>query len=63
MNLIGGWFRKIGYALPFAHAVDAVKLSLEGDFSGALPHLGWVSAYAAAVYDLAVLSFRRKMRA
>jgi len=63
LNLIGGWFRKIGYALPFAHAVDAVKLSLKGDFSGALPHLGCVSAYAAAVYVLAILSFQRKMRA
>jgi ABC-2 type transport system permease protein len=63
LNLIGGWFQKIGYALPFAHAVDAAKLSLQGDLAGALPHLRWVSAYAAAVYILAILAFRRRMRA
>ena len=63
LHLIGGWFKRIGYALPFAHAVDATKLSLRGDFYGALPHLGWVAVYAVMVYALAVLAFRRKMRA
>ena len=63
LKLIGGWFEKIGYALPFAHAVDAAKLALLGDFSGALPHMGWVSLYALAVYALAIPLFRRKMRA
>ena len=62
LSLIGGWFEGIGYALPFAHAVDAAKLTLQGDFPAALPHMGWVLLYAAAMYALAVWLFRRKMR-
>ena len=62
LKLIGGWFAAISYALPFAHAVDAARLALKGDFQGALPHMGWVLLYAAAVYALAVWIFRRKMR-
>jgi hypothetical protein len=42
--------------------VDAARLALQGDFKGALPHMGWVSLYAAALYALAILLFRRKMR-
>lgn len=61
LKLIGGWFASVSYALPFAHAVDAARLALRGDFSGALPHMGWVFLYAAAVYALAVWLFRKKM--
>jgi len=63
LGLIGGWFEKISYALPFAHAVDAARLALKGDFRGALPHMGWTALWALAVYALAVGCFRRKMRA
>lgn len=62
LSLIGGWFEKIGYALPFAHAVDAAKLTLLGDFRAALPHMGWVLLYAVALYALAIRLFRHKMR-
>ncbi len=62
LKLIGGWFASVSYALPFAHAVDAARLALQGDFHGALPHMGWVLLYAAAVYALAVWLFKRKMR-
>lgn len=62
LNLIGGGFAAVSYALPFAHAVDATRLALQGQFSQALPHMGWVTLYAAAVYALAIWLFRRKMR-
>jgi ABC-2 type transport system permease protein len=62
LKLIGGWFASVSYALPFAHAVDAARRALQGDFQGALPHMGRVLLYAAAVYALAVWLFRRKMR-
>jgi ABC-2 type transport system permease protein len=62
LKLIGGGFEAVGYALPFAHAVDAARLALEGNFAAALPHLGWVLLYAAGLYALAVWLFRRKMR-
>ena len=62
LKLIGGGFEAVGYALPFAHAVDAARLALAGDLAGALPHMGWVLLYAAALYALAVWLFRRRMR-
>jgi ABC-2 type transport system permease protein len=62
LNLIGGRFAAVSYALPFAHAVDATRFALQGQFSQALPHMGWVLLYAAAVYALAIWLFRRKMR-
>lgn len=62
LKLIGGGFEAAGYALPFAHAVDASRLALTGDLAGALPHMGWVLLYAAALYTLAIWLFRRRMR-
>ena len=62
LNLIGGAFRDIGYALPFAHAVDLAKAASAGDLNAVFPHLWWVLAYAAALYALAVWLFRRKMK-
>ncbi len=61
LNLIGGAFSAIAYALPFAHAVDAGKAALQGNYEEILPHLWWVLGYAAAMGILAVLVFQRKM--
>jgi len=63
LDLVGGPFRTIGYALPFAHAVDATRLALAGDWAAILPHLWWVVGYAAIIFAVAVLIFRRQMRA
>ena len=62
LNLVGGVFRDIGYALPFAHAVDLAKAAAAGDMAGMFPHLWWVLAYAAAIYVFAAMLFRRKMK-
>lgn len=63
LKLIGGAFAAISYALPFAHAVDAARLALEGRLFQALPHMGWVLLYAASMYAFAIWLFQRKMRA
>lgn len=60
LDLIGGAFRAVCYALPFAHAVDAVKAVLSGDWAAVLPHLAWVMAYAAVCFALAVWLFHKK---
>ena len=39
LDLVGGAFKKIAYALPFVHAVDMERAILAGDFSGIFPHL------------------------
>ena len=44
LELVGGAFRKIAYALPFVHAVEMERAALSGDFSGIFPHLLWVLA-------------------
>lgn len=61
LNLIGGWFKGIAYALPFAHAVDAGRAAISGDYLSILPHLWWVIGYAVVIMVIAVIVFRKKM--
>lgn len=62
LNLVGGIFKKISYALPFVHAVDMERAVLEGDFAGIFPHLWWILGYAAVLLALAVYLFLRQMK-
>ena len=62
LELVGGGFRRIAYALPFVHAVELERGILAGDFAAALPHLAWVMAYALAALAAAVLLFLRQMK-
>ena len=62
LDLVGGAFRKIAYALPFVHAVDMERAVLQGNFAGIFPHLWWVLGYAAVLLSLAVLMFLRQMK-
>ena len=62
LDLVGGAFKKISYALPFVHAVDMERAVLAGDFAGIFPHIWWVLGYAAVLLILAVLLFLRQMR-
>jgi ABC-2 type transport system permease protein len=62
LELVGGAFQKISYALPFVHAVDMERAVLEGNMEGIFPHLWWVLGYAAVLMALAVLLFLRQMK-
>lgn len=62
LELVGGTFKKIAYALPFVHAVDMERAILAGDYSGIFPHLWWVLGYAVILLILAVLLFLRQMK-
>ena len=62
LDLVGGAFKNISYALPFVHAVEMERAILAGDFSGIFPHLWWVLGYAAVLLVLAVLMFLRQMK-
>ncbi|MBQ1955344.1 MAG: ABC transporter permease [Clostridia bacterium] len=62
LELVGGAFKKIAYALPFVHAVEAERAVLAGDFGGIFPHLWWVIGYAAVIFVFAVLLFLRQMK-
>lgn len=62
LNLVGGTFRKIAYALPFVHAVELERAAVSGNFRQILPHLLWVLAYAAVTAALAIRLFLRQMK-
>ena len=59
LESIGGVFQDIGYALPFAHAVDASRSVFMGaGLSDIATDLGWVLTYAVAFFILGILCFR-----
>ena len=62
LDLVGGAFKKVAYALPFVHAVEVEQAVLAGDFSSAALHLLWVLAYSAVLLAVAVLLFLRQMK-
>jgi ABC-2 type transport system permease protein len=62
LQLVGGAFAAVAEALPFVHAVEAVRAAAAGDYGRIFPHLVWVIGYAAAVFVLAILVFRRRMK-
>ena len=62
LELVGGVFRKVAYALPFVHAVELERAVLIGDFGGIFPHLWWVLGYAIITLIAAVFLFLRQMK-
>ena len=62
LDLVGGVFRDIAYALPFVHAVEMERALLREDFAAVLPHLPWVLGYAIVALAVAVLLFLRQMK-
>lgn len=60
IDLIGGAFKTITNILPFYHSVEAIKLSLNGDFN-ILPHLSIVMGYTGIIFVFAIITFNRKM--
>ena len=62
LELVGGAFRSIAYALPFVHAVEMERAVLAGNYADILPHLWWVLGYAAVVLLAAVCLFLRQMK-
>ncbi len=62
LELVGGVFQKVAYALPFLHAVEMERAILAGNFADIFPHLWWVLGYALATLAIAVLLFLRQMK-
>jgi ABC-2 type transport system permease protein len=62
LELVGGVFKNIAYALPFVHAVELERTVLAGNFANIFPHLLWVLGYAIATLAAAVLLFLRQMK-
>ena len=62
LDLVGGAFQKVAYALPFVHSVEMQRSIIAGNYSDIFPHLWWVLGYAIAVLCAAVLLFLRQMK-
>ena len=62
LNLVGGAFKSIAYALPFVHAVEMERAVLAGNYSNIWTHLLWVLGYGIVALVAAVLLFLRQMR-
>ncbi|QOR35063.1 ABC transporter permease [Clostridium sp. 'deep sea'] len=63
LSLVGGMFKKIAYTLPFAHAVDAVKYTLAGNYNQILTPMLWVAVYTVVVFVLAIAIFNKRLKA
>ena len=62
LELVGGTFKRVAYALPFVHAVELERAALRGDLGDALPHLCWVLGYGIVLTALAIVAFLRQMK-
>lgn len=62
LDLVGGIFKRIAYALPFVHAVELERSILNGNFRECFPHLLWVLGYAVVTTIFAVRSFLWQMK-
>lgn len=61
-SLVGGWFETISNLLPFAHAVNASRYAISGEFDKILPELVWVIGYAVVLLVIAIVVFTVKMK-
>lgn len=62
LELVGGVFKNIAYALPFVHAVEMERAVLSGNLGGIFPHIWWVLGYSLAATVAAILLFLRQMK-
>ena len=62
LELVGGVFRDVAYALPFVHAVQMQRAILKEEFANIFPHIWWVLGYAAAALTAAIALFLRQMK-
>ena len=63
LKMFGGMFKSIGYALPFAHAIDAARAILKGADVGSISaDIYWTIGYAVGFFILGVMSFQWKTK-
>ena len=62
LNLVGGTFKKIAYALPFVHAVELERALFIGNFEDAVSHILPIVLYSVLITVAAVFCFLRQMK-
>ena len=61
LDLVGGFFKQVGYALPFAHGVDMVRSVIAGDYTTILIPLVVVCTYSIASIICSIIMFKKQM--
>ena len=62
LELVGGFFEKLAYMLPFVHAVELEKALFGGDFQLAATHILPILIYSVLITLLAVMCFLGQMK-
>ncbi|SES45310.1 ABC transporter permease [Psychrobacillus sp. OK032] len=62
LDMIGGTFKTFSYLLPFAHARDATRATLAGEYGDLVVPLLWVIGYTIVIYFIAISGFKKKMK-
>lgn len=62
LELVGGVFQKIAYALPFVHGAEMEKALFRGNFQLAASHILPIILYSALATAVAVACFLRQMK-
>ena len=62
LDLIGGWFKKIAFVLPFANGVELGRAAVLGSYQSLTPYLWWCLGYAVVMTAAAVFAVRSKMK-
>ena len=62
LKLVGGFFEKAAYALPFVHAAEMEKALFAGNFTSAAAHVLPVLLYAVVISAAAILCFLGQMK-
>ncbi|MFB5087013.1 hypothetical protein PGC35_07290 [Psychrobacillus sp. PGGUH221] len=62
LDMIVGTFKTISYLLPFAHARDATRVTLAGEYGDLIVPLLWVIGYTIIIYFISISGFKKKMK-
>ena len=62
LELLGGVFKEIAFALPFVHAVELERAVLSGSYANIGIHFLWVACYTLVALFSAVFFFIRQMK-
>ncbi|MGH4036932.1 MAG: ABC transporter permease [Sphaerochaeta sp.] len=61
LDLVGGAFQKIAYALPFYHAVEMGRVTMLKNYDQIPVHMLWILGYDAVIIAIAIFAFTKKM--
>lgn len=62
LDLVGGWFRKLAFVLPFANGVELGRVAIYGNYVNLTTYLWWCLGYTVVLTAAAVWVFRRRMK-